>query len=228
MARRTRQRTKRATASRAKPQAATPSMALEELRKRADHGDAEAQAALRRWLDRNPSTWRQLGDLAAHAQLEFTRLISKGDFLLSESVQRRAAEMRKELAGTFPTPLEILATERIVAAWLQVQHVEAQIALADGEIVKAKFWLQRQLQANRLLHAATKSLLLIRELLPPAAEPAALVAHGTAIATLNGTSRLAVCVNGDGSSHKRTPAAEPVSRTNSTARNGRHREVATT
>jgi hypothetical protein len=222
------QNNKQPASGKAKNQTVPMPADFAQLRQRADRGEPEAQAELKAWLDANPTVWRRLGDLAHHAQMEFVRLVTKGDFLFSESIRRRADEMRHELAGTFPTPLEILAVERVVAAWLQVQYVEGQIALGDAELPKAKFWLQRQLQANRLYHAATKSLLLIRELLPPAAEPVALAAHGTAIATLNGTSRLAVCVNGDRSSHKRTPAAEPVSRTNSTVRNGRHREVATT
>ena len=141
------------------------------LRQRANEGDPKAQAALKQWLDSQPEVWRKLGDLAHHAQMEFTRLVTKGDFLFSESIKRRANEMRRELAGAFPTPLEILLVERVVAAWLQVQYVEGQIALADAEIPRAKFWLQRQLQANRLLHAATKSLLLIRELLPAGPSP---------------------------------------------------------
>ena len=198
-----------------------------ELRQRANQGDPKAQAALRQWLDSQPDVWRKIGDLAHHAQMEFTRLVAKGDFLFSESIKRRADEMRRELAGPFPTPLELPITKRIVAAWLQVQFVEGQIALADAEIPRAKLWLQRQLQANRLLHAATKSLLLIRELLPPAGPPAALTPSKTADAAANGHHRFAVSTNGNGSHHHQSaPAAAPASRINGT-KNGKHQALAT-
>jgi hypothetical protein len=185
-----------------------------ELRQRANGGDPKAQAVLKQWLDNQPDVWRKIGDLAHHAQTEFIRLVTKGDFLFSESIKRRADEMRRELAGPFPTPLELLITERIVAAWLQVRHVEGQIALADAEIPRAKFWLQRQLQANRLLCAATKSLLLIRELLPPEGPPAALATNGTDTTKRNG------------SAHQ-PPAAALANRINGRAKNGKEQALAT-
>ncbi len=196
-----------------------------ELRGRASQGDPGAQDELSRVLDAHPEIWRRVGDLAAHAQLEFTRLIAKGDFLLSESVRRKAEEMQRELQGVFATPLEIVAAQRVVAAWLQVQHVEAQIAVADGEVTKAKFWLQRQLQANRLLHAATKSLLLIRELLPPGAPPAAITANGTSDTGIRRDGRMAASANGKASRHSE-PDAVPANRINGAAKNGK-RELAT-
>ena len=112
-----------------------------------------------------------------------------------------------------------------MAAYLQSLYVEGQIALADAEIPRAKFWLQRQLQANRLLCAATKSLLLVRELLPPEGPPVALVANGTATAKLNGKSRLAIGVNGDGSSLH--PTTGPAKQINGAAKIDKRRELAT-
>ena len=194
---------------------------LAELRQRANKGDQKAQAEIRRLLDGNPDLGRRIGDLAYHAQLSFVRLVAQNDYLMSEAIKKRADELRRELAGAFPTPLEIMAVERVVAAWLQTQYVEGQIALADAEIPRAKFWLQRQLQSNRLLHAATKSLLLIRELLPPEGPPAAFAANATAAAKLNGKDRLSVSANGHRPSRQRESAAAPVNRINGTAKNGK-------
>ncbi len=197
------------------------------LRQRANGGDEKAQAEIRRLIDANPDLSRRIGDLAYHAQMSFVRLVAQDDYLMSEAIKKRADEMRRELAGAFPTPLEIMAVERVAAAWLQVQYVEGQIALADAEIRRAKFWLQRQLQANRLLHAATKSLLLIRELLPPEGPPAALATNGTATSNLNGKGRLAVGMNGNGSTHSPTPAVA-LNRLNGTAKNGKPKALVTT
>ena len=201
------------TAAKTEKHDSPPELDFDELRQLADRGDPTAQAELRKLLDDHPEIWRQVGDLAVHAQLEFVRLIAKNDFLLTESIQRRAAEMRRELAGAFPTPVELLMVERVVACWLQVQYVESQIALADGELLKARFWLQRQMQANRLYHAATKALMLVREVLPPAAPPAALAADaaGETVVQRNG----------------RRVGMNRVSRISTTHRNGKCRELAT-
>ena len=72
----------------------------------------------------------------------------------------------------------------------------------------------------------TKSLLLIRELLPPAGPPAALAANGTAGTRLKGKGRLAAGANGKASRHSEQDAA-PVNRINGAAKNGKRRELAT-
>ena len=138
---------------------------FERLRQLANSGDLVAQDSLKRLLDAHPEIWRRLGDLAAHAQLEFIRLIAKDEFLLTEAIRRKAEEMRRELLGVFPTPLEVLAIERVVAAWLQVQYVDGLCARGESEASIVKLWLQRQRQAHRLHEAAVKSLLMVRALL---------------------------------------------------------------
>jgi hypothetical protein len=181
-----------------------------ELRKRANQGDSKARAELKSWLDSHPSVWNEIGDLACHAQAEFLRLVTKGDFLFSEAIRRRAEQMRLELLGAFPSALEIVCVERIVASWLQVQYVEGQFGASDGDIQRGRYWLQRQLQANRLYHAAVKSLLLVRQLLPAEGPPAALTATGTTAAKLNGA------------------GAVPINRLNGHAKkNGKHKALAT-
>jgi hypothetical protein len=220
------QRSEQAASSQAAKQSIPRPANFKELRGRADRGDLAAQAELTHWLNENPTVWRTLGDLANHAQMVFVRLVAANDFLLSESVRRRAEELRKELAGAFPTPLELLAVQRVVAAWLQMQHVEAQIALADTDLPKARFWLQRQMQANRLYHAATKSLLLIRDLLPAAAPPAALATNGTAETTPHRNGRLPASANGEASRQSESDAL-PLNRINgATNREQRERVMA--
>jgi hypothetical protein len=218
------QRSKQHTTGKATPKPVGPTANLNDLRRRANQGDPAAQANLCRALDANPAIWRRLGDLATHAQLEFVRMIAGGDFLLGESIKRRIAELRTELLGVFPTPLETLAVDRLIAARMYVEHVESQCAKAEGEIPLAKFWLARERQAHNLYHSAVRSLLLVRTLLPPAEPPPALSPNGTAT-KLNGNGRLAIGVNGDGSSYQR--AAASTNRVNGSAKSGRRRELAT-
>ena len=172
----------------------------------------EAQAALTRWLDRNPAMWRQIGDLAHHSQAELIRLVGKSDFVFTESIKRRMAEQRAELLGVFPTPLETLAVDRLIAARMYLEHVEAQCTKAEDEIPVAKFWLARQRQAHNLYHCAVKSLLLVRELLPAAAPPAALGA--------NDKGRFDGALNGNRASPGQSTAAVPANRING-MKNGR-------
>jgi hypothetical protein len=153
-------------------------------------------------------------------------MVAGGDFLLGESVKRRIAELRTELLGVFPTPLETVAVDRLIAARMYVEHVESQCAKAEGEIPLAKFWLARQRQAHNLYHSAVRSLLLVRTLLPPAEPPAPLAANGTDTTNLNGNGRLAIGVNGDGSSHQR--AAASTNRVNGLATARKRQALATT
>ncbi|MGO8748297.1 MAG: hypothetical protein ACLQNE_20175 [Thermoguttaceae bacterium] len=146
-------------------------MRLDELRRQANGGDVQAQAEIRRFLDENPSVWRQIGDLGKHAELNLVRLVAEGEFLLGEAIQRKAAEMRRDLLSPFPSALEIILVERIVATWLHLQWVEMQCSRSLGESTAANLWLQRRSQADRLYQAAVKSLLLVRELLPAEVQP---------------------------------------------------------
>jgi hypothetical protein len=144
---------------------------FDQLVQQANDGNRRAQARLRAILDDCPEIWQRAGNLAEHAELSLVRLIAKEEWLLTESVRRCAAQMRSELAGPDPTPLEAIAVERVVACWLQLQYVDGLCAQADGELGRASFWLKRQTQANRQFHAALKSLCMIRTLLPPSSQP---------------------------------------------------------
>jgi hypothetical protein len=144
---------------------------FDQLVQQANDGNTGAQTRLHRILDECPEIWMQTGNLAEHAELSLVRLIAKEEWLLTESIRRQAAEMKVELAGPNPTFLEAMAVQRVIACWLQLQHVDALCAQADGELGRANFWLKRQSQANKQFNAAMKSLLMIRTLLPPALGP---------------------------------------------------------
>jgi len=146
---------------------------FDRLVRKANEGNQGAQGLLRKVLDACPEIWQPAGDLAEHAELSLIRLIAKEEWLLTESIRRKAEHMRKELAGPNPTPLEAMAIERVVACWLQLQYVDSLCAQANGELPRAKFWLKQQGQAHRQHLSAVKSLTMIRALLPVAGEPPA-------------------------------------------------------
>lgn len=136
------------------------------LVKKANGGDRKAQAALRRILDLHPQLWERAGDLAAHAQLSLVNLVSKGEFFLGESLQRRLNQLRKDLEAPFASPLEKLAVERVVAAWANLYYVETVCLSSKGDLAERKYWLKKQDQAHRQYLAATKALLTIQTTLP--------------------------------------------------------------
>ncbi len=115
--------------------------------------------------------------------------------------------------------------DRLIAARMHLEHVESQCAKAEGEIPLARFWLARQRQAHNLYHCAVKSLLLVRTLLPPAEPPVGLVPNGTATTKLNGKDRLAVGMDGDGSSHPWATAS--TNRVNGSATTRKRQVLAT-
>lgn len=143
------------------------------LRERANRGDPNARATLVKFLNANPALWHKFGEMACHAETSLLEAITDGEWLTTLAIRRRAAELRRELSRPSQPPLEELAVQRVVACWVQLQFVESKCARADGELSRAKLWLQRQQQAHKLYAAAEKSLLLIRGLMPPAVQLAA-------------------------------------------------------
>lgn len=143
--------------------------------KKANNGDRKAQAWLRRVLDAHPALWERAGDLAMHAQLSLINLISKGEWLLGESMKRSLAELRSSLESPSSTPLEKLSVERLVAAWANLYYVET-VCLGDkGDLAERRYWLKKQDLAHRQYLAATKSLMLVQNLVarPTPAPPLA-------------------------------------------------------
>ena len=138
-----------------------------DLVKRANTGDDAALAMMRRTLDANPEIWQRVGDLAVHAQQSLVNLIAGGNKLVSESLLRKAAEMRTELSGPKPSKMEMLAVERIVACWLEMEYLATTYPVAKGETLgQARFVLRQRESAERRFQAAMKSLTTLRTLLP--------------------------------------------------------------
>jgi hypothetical protein len=59
--------------------------------------------------------------------------------------------MRAEVAGTNPTPLEVLLTERVVASWLLVEILEALVSLQLTRGVEKRVSPSYLLQLAKLL-----------------------------------------------------------------------------
>ena len=145
---------------------------MQRLVERAERGDESVLGELRAALDVNPWVWERYGDLAKQSQGAWLQLVAGNNLLLLESARRKAEQLRAELAGPAPSPLERLLIERIVATWLQVHYSDASYAQLKGtNPAQHTAALQRQNSAQQRYLQAVKALATVRKLLRPAPSP---------------------------------------------------------
>ena len=145
---------------------------LRKLVQRAEQGDEAVLPELRAALDANAWVWERYGDLSQQSQAAWLQLLAGRNLLLLESARRKAAQLRTELAGPGPSPLERLLVERVVACWLQVHYSDASYAQLKGtNPAQHTAALQRQNSAQQRYLQAVKSLVTVRKLLRPGLSP---------------------------------------------------------
>jgi len=142
---------------------------LRALSKEAEGGDgrSQARAELRRALAMSsPEVIAEASSVARRAEWMLVQTISAGDTLMQEALQARMQDMRAEIAGENPTPLELLLTERVVAGRLLVEVLEGLIAAQYQRDVKAhRVAPTYVIQQSRIVESATRRYLAsIREL----------------------------------------------------------------
>ena len=151
-------------------------MGLEEwtqvLLKRANEGEGPALVELRELCEGHPELWAGIGNLAAQAQASLIQAIAGKNEVVAEAIGRRAAELRRELAGPEPTPLERLLVSRIVACWLALHYAEMRYAQNLGKLTMEQGeYHQRTIdRAQKRYLAAIKALAQVRRLLTPAVQ----------------------------------------------------------
>jgi hypothetical protein len=162
-----------ATVETASPKAPAP-LALQEIVKRAQEGDLSVLPDLRRALDANPQFCEDCGNLATQAENSWLRLLAGKDLLVWEAVGRKLEELRTELCGSAPSPLEKLLVDRVVACWLQTTHADLIFAQARGVHASPgalREVMKRQESSQKRYLAAMKQLALVRKLLRPSVSP---------------------------------------------------------
>jgi hypothetical protein len=137
---------------------------------RAGGGDQAALPRLRALLDET-GLWERLGDLAAHAELTWIRHVSGTDLAMREMLVRKLGELKVELGGTAPPPLERLLVDRVVIGWLMVYHADLEAGTKDGDPRRANLAMKRQTRAMQRYATAIKALATVRKLLPTTASP---------------------------------------------------------
>ena len=149
---------------------------LRALVQQAKAGDVSILPKLRAILDEHPEIWQHAGDLEKVVVRAWVELLAGGDPLGAEAVRRKADQLRAELEGDSPTPLERLLVGQVVSHWLELSH--AQVMAADpGEATpgQAGFRLRRAESAQKRYLAAIKTLTTVRALVPRGLLPANLL-----------------------------------------------------
>lgn len=142
--------------------------------RRAVEGDRSTLPALREFLteaekagigDSLIAAFR--GDPAREAEDRLVEAWSGKNLVAQEALRRRVAQVRAELAGPDPTPIERLLAERAALCWLGVYRLEALAAPADPTKRRAVF-LQKQLDgAHRRFLSSLRTLATVRRLAVP-------------------------------------------------------------
>jgi len=146
---------------------------VRDLVNKAKHGDASVLPRLRHLLDDNPAIWEFAGDLERIVVRAWCDYLANGDPLTREAVQRKAQQLRTDLEGDHPTPLERLLVGQVVSHWLEMSH--AQVAVTDAAGLthaQAKFNLKRVESAQRRYLAGIRTLTTVRALVPRGLLPA--------------------------------------------------------
>ncbi len=138
---------------------------VKELIRRANAGDPEAVAAMRKYLREHPRVWQQTSDLTSRAMEARIRRIARDNTSLAESIRLRVEKFRKGLASSEPTVVESMAIDGVVLAWMELHQVdlaaqvERNVPYQDLSRPLEKAAWQRFTSAMRLL-------IFVREKLP--------------------------------------------------------------
>jgi hypothetical protein len=96
-------------------------------------------------------------------------MFSEDNLLAREATARRMEELRAELAGEAPTPVERLLAERAVACWLHLYHLENTYAgKASMTLDLGAYYQQCIDRAHKRYQSALKALAEVRRLALPA------------------------------------------------------------
>lgn len=146
---------------------------IRDLVRRAEAGDASTLPAIRELLAQPGAVAGLGGDLARRAQESLITAYAGDNLLAREAIATRLEELRTELAGPSPTPVERLLAERAAVCWLHVYQLEVLSAgkLRQGMGAGLAEHFQKTLdRAHKRYLSALKALADVRRLAGPAVQ----------------------------------------------------------
>ena len=141
--------------------------ALDTIIRKANAGDPQAIAELRKFLDDNPQVWHTIGDLARTAEKAWITLIANGSVLVAEALQRQLTQLKQELQEDSNTVVERMLVDTVMATWLEHHYLHSVDAdTRQRTVTQGSLMLKRLESAQRRHTSALKQLIQIRKLLP--------------------------------------------------------------
>jgi len=144
---------------------------IDSLMKKALDGDATAMAALKdRPAERiDEYVLETYGELGRTVENSLIKKVTGDNLLHGQGIQLKAKQLKAELAGPDPSPLERLLVERVVCCWIMVNYADAMYIQDDGSRTwTADEHLQKwQDRAQKRFLSASKALAQIPRLLGP-------------------------------------------------------------
>lgn len=132
-------------------------------------GDERTLPALRELL-KVPGAVEVLGgNLAQRARTALISWVSGKNLLCKESVEHKLTQLRLDLAGSNPTPLESLLVDRIVTCWLHLHDLDMRYSQKQEACLEVGLYYQRCIdRAQKRYLSAIKTLAVVRRLALPA------------------------------------------------------------
>jgi hypothetical protein len=128
-------------------------------------GDRGTLPRLRELAEDTPELWERFGDIAARAEAAWIELAAGDNPDARAAVARAVADLKADLAGPDPAPVERLLVDRVAACWLQAGYADAAAAQAgDVGLKQAEFLVRRQNAAQCRYLAAVAALATYRRL----------------------------------------------------------------
>ncbi len=124
---------------------------------------------LRQVLTDLPEIWQRVGDMGKQAEAAIIVLIARGDKLIQESLLKQLEQMRSDLHGASPSPMEKVLVDRFVLLWLHAQHVSTayQIQPETQSIASGRYLSALRESAQRQLNLALQAITTYRKLGSP-------------------------------------------------------------
>jgi hypothetical protein len=145
----------------------TTNVRFRALLRKAQEGDDEAMAQLRRIMD-DPNGRRWFRDLAGRVRDRLIRAYAGNNPVTCELLEREMRQLRGELLGPAPTAVERLLAERVAIGWLQVHTAEDNLGGVGS--AAAPFWQDQVDHAQRRFLSALRLLAAVRKLPRPAVQ----------------------------------------------------------
>ncbi|WP_439623990.1 hypothetical protein [Gemmata sp.] len=136
--------------------------------RKAESGNAAALDEVKLLLARPGTADLFGGNVAREAVRKLVTTYAGKNPAVRESILRKLEELRAEVSGPNPSPLEKLLVERVVATWLHLHHLEAVYAGKESMSLPLGAYYQKSISAAQKRYiAAIKGLAEVRKLAIP-------------------------------------------------------------